>query len=65
MAGQNATSQTQQSFIFAHRVNIERYKKLLQTRLTDYQRAYVQRRLNEERHALAQLTAGDATSMIL
>jgi len=61
MAGQPAPSQTQQSFLFAHRSNIERYEKLLQTHLTDYERAYIQRRLNEERHSLAQLSAANVT----
>ena len=57
MTGQSAASQTQQSFRFAHRSNIERYEKLLQGRLTDYERAYIERRLDEERLALTQLSA--------
>lgn len=55
MTAQSAADQAQQSFIFAHRTNIERYERLLQTHLTDNERAYIERRLDEERHALAQL----------
>jgi hypothetical protein len=43
------------AFLFAHKSNIERYKKLLQTHLTDHERLFVQRRLDEETAALQQL----------
>ena len=43
----------------AHRANIERYERLLQTQLTDHERAFIQRRLDEERRALALLYATD------
>ncbi len=59
MAGQSAAAQTRQPFLFAHRANIERYEKLLQTHLTAHERVYVQRRLDEERHALAQISTAD------
>jgi hypothetical protein len=39
----------------AHRSNIQRYRRLLQTRLTDLERGYIVRRLQEEERALAQL----------
>jgi hypothetical protein len=39
----------------AHRANIERYRKILQTQLTDLERDYVTRRLAEERRALRDL----------
>lgn len=38
--------------IRAHRNNIHRYQRLLQTRLTDLERAYIQTRLSEEASAL-------------
>lgn len=38
--------------MFAHRRNIERYKKLLETYLTDHERRYVEQRLAEEQTAL-------------
>jgi hypothetical protein len=47
--------QPDQAFLFAHRANIERYEKLLQTYLTEYERAFIQRRLEEERRAIAKL----------
>jgi hypothetical protein len=43
------------AFQFAHQANIERYRKLLRTHLTDTERAFVERRLNEEQRALHQL----------
>ena len=42
---------------FAHQKNIERYRKLLRTYLTDNERLFVQRRLAEEQAALRQLGA--------
>ena len=43
------------SLSFVHRANIERYRKLLQTVLTEHERAFIQRRLDEEQDALASL----------
>jgi hypothetical protein len=42
-------------FITAHRGNIRRYQRLLRTHLTDLERSFVLRRLNEEKSALADL----------
>jgi hypothetical protein len=42
---------------FVHKTNVERYKKLLQTNLTDRERAFIRRRVDEE---LAQLHTIDA-----
>ena len=39
----------------AHRNNIHRYRRLLATRLTDLERAYVERRLSEERASMEAL----------
>jgi hypothetical protein len=39
-------------FIMAHRDNIRRYHRLLQTHLTDIERSYIQSRLSEEKSAL-------------
>jgi hypothetical protein len=44
------------AFFFAHQLNIKRYRKILQTYLTDEERAFVQRRLFEEEEALLKLT---------
>ena len=38
-----------------HRANIVRYKRLLATRLTDLERAYIERRLNEEQASVKAL----------
>lgn len=59
MLMQRQTSKLESSMSFAHRVNIERYKKLLNTRLTDTERAFVLLRLEEERRALDQLSKSD------
>jgi hypothetical protein len=40
----------------AHRNNIHRYRRLLATQLTDLERAYIERRLNEEQAAMAALS---------
>jgi len=40
---------------FAHRANIERYKKLLATHLADNERKFVQLRIAEEEAALRQI----------
>jgi hypothetical protein len=39
----------------AHRTNIQRYRNLLQTSLTDYERQFVQKRLTEEQSNLESL----------
>lgn len=48
-------SQSEASFLFAHQANIEKYEKFLQTYLTDHERVFIQRRLKEERQAIARL----------
>jgi hypothetical protein len=46
----------QDTILFAaHRGNIRRYKRLLGTHLTELERAFVLRRLDEEKAALADL----------
>ena len=39
----------------AHQNNIRRYRRLLATHLTDFERAYIERRLNEEQTSLETL----------
>jgi hypothetical protein len=41
----------------AHRNNIQRYRRLLKTQLSDLERAYLARRLDEERAAAEALLA--------
>ncbi len=43
--------------IRAHRNNIQRYRRLLKTRLTELERHFIERRLKEERAALDALAA--------
>lgn len=40
-----------------HRDNIHRYRRLLATRLTDLERSYIERRLQEEQSAMDALSA--------
>jgi len=46
------------ALILAHRANIERYRKILKTRLTLQERAYVGRRIAEEKVELERLSDG-------
>jgi hypothetical protein len=41
----------------ARRNNVQRYRRLLQTELTDLERRYIDRRLNEEKSAMESLTS--------
>ncbi len=41
----------------ARRNNIRRYRRLLQTELTEIERGYIERRLNEEKSAIENLTS--------
>lgn len=41
----------------SHRNNIHRYRRLLATRLSELERSYVERRLQEEQSSLDALTA--------
>ena len=40
-----------------HRNNIARYRRLLQTHLTDYEREFIERRMSEEQSHFESLTA--------
>jgi hypothetical protein len=40
-----------------HRNNIHRYRRLLATRLSEFERSYVERRLQQEQSAMDALTA--------
>jgi hypothetical protein len=42
--------------IRAHRGNIHRYRRLLATHLADHERAYIERRLSEERACMENLS---------
>ena len=46
----------------AHRNNLMRYRRILATPLTDVERAYVKRRIDEERACLEQQPRGAAGS---
>lgn len=48
-------SKLQESLLFAHRANIDRYRRLLRTHLTDHERAFIKRRLAEEERALLEI----------
>ena len=47
---------TRDNVLFAHKANIERYRKILETFLTAEEEGFVKRRLAEEQTALNQLT---------
>jgi hypothetical protein len=48
-------SDTRDNFLFVHKANIERYRKILETFLTTEEEHFVRRRLAEEQTALDQL----------
>jgi hypothetical protein len=47
------------SMSYAHKANIERYEKLLRSELTDLERNFIQRRLEEEQRSLTELSMSD------
>jgi hypothetical protein len=49
------TSNLQNSLIYAHRANIDRYRMLLKTYLTGNERQFIERRLGEEEKALMEI----------
>ncbi|MEJ2434977.1 MAG: hypothetical protein P8Y53_18140 [Pseudolabrys sp.] len=48
----------------AHCANIDRYRRLLQTHLTDHERQFVERRIAEEQEALQELVGGNALDSV-
>jgi hypothetical protein len=40
-----------------HRNNIRRYRRLLETKLTEFERQFIERRLSEERSGMERLAA--------
>ncbi|MCP3402030.1 hypothetical protein NLM25_33710 [Bradyrhizobium sp. CCGB01] len=44
--------------IQAHRNNIRRYQRLLETKLTEVERSFIERRLDEERASVETIAAG-------
>ena len=44
----------------AHRQNISRYRSLLQTNLTEFERRFIERRIAEEEAAVSALAFGDS-----
>ena len=52
------------ALLSAHRANLDRYRRLLRTYLTDSERQFVERRIAEERQALQQLADGNALDSV-
>jgi hypothetical protein len=44
----------------AHEQNIDRYQRLLKTKLTDLESQFLEKRLSEERFLMARLTKGSS-----
>jgi len=55
MPARRLASQIETSLAFVHRVNIERYKKLLGTDLTSEERTLILSRITEEESALRRM----------
>jgi hypothetical protein len=54
------TPNLREDLVFAHRTNIERYRRLLKTHLTVIEREFVERRLGEEERALMEIAQSAA-----
>jgi hypothetical protein len=54
------TSDLKRALRSAHRANIDRYRRILKTGLTDTERQFVERRLAEEHAALQQIVPTNA-----
>lgn len=46
-----------------HRNNVQRYRQLLETRLTDFERQFIERRLTEEQSTIESLATVTLTPM--
>jgi hypothetical protein len=53
------TTMTDEKFALlrTHRNNISRYRRLLKTKLTEFERQFIERRLSEERSAMQRLAS--------
>jgi hypothetical protein len=58
------TSDLDKALRSAHRANIDRYRRLLQTHLNDGERQFVERRIAEEEMALQQIAGGNALDKV-
>ena len=57
---------TEETFVRlrAHRNNIQRYRRLLETTLTNFERQFIERRLSEEQIAIETLAAEIVPSIV-
>jgi hypothetical protein len=57
--GKRTTTMTDEklALLRTHRNNISRYRRLLKTKLTEYERQFIERRLSEERSSMEKLAA--------
>jgi hypothetical protein len=58
------TSELNKALRSAHRANIDRYRRLLKTHLTDGERQFVERRIAEEEAALERIAGGNALDSV-
>jgi hypothetical protein len=58
------TSELNKALQRAHRANVDRYRLLLQTHLTDDERQFVERRIAEEKQALQRLADRNALDSV-
>jgi len=49
-------SDLQNALLYAHRTNIDRWRRLLKTNLTNHERDFIATRLGEEESALLEIT---------
>lgn len=53
-------SDVKHALVFAHRTNIDRYRRLMKTHLTVNERQFIERRLDEEEQALMDIVQSAA-----
>ena len=58
------TSDLNNALQAAHRANIDRYRRLLATHLTDHERQFVEQRIAEEQQALQQIVGGNVLDSV-
>lgn len=53
-------TEMQKAMVFAHRVNIDKYHRLLKTKLSEIEREFIERRLDEEEQELLEIAQRNA-----
>jgi hypothetical protein len=58
------TSDLNKALRAAHRANIDRYRRILESYLTEHERQFVEQRIAEEQQAIQQIAGGNALDSV-